>query len=352
MNEKEFFKLVELSESATIDFKKKIDYSNKVQKAGLLKDIISFANSDNESCSYIIVGIKEVSGSKILYGLDDENIIDDADLQQYVNGKLNKVVSFSVITLEAIVDGGSRKFQIIKIDSNQFNAPFFTRVNVENIVRKNIVYVRKGSSNDELNPEETIKRYNAGNTLSIDVEGGNFHAGFPVKEHIDYLNTYILLINTGSCTARNSEVEWHYDCLKIIDEINSFMSRNSIEGYIEYDKKTITVDIPHLNLLERLTEFHNADLIALDSITVGHSNCKKVDLPMKLSLLLFIANSLCASNETLLNLDSQSLHFDVVIRSTVNQKVNEITIPLRSELLMRRITKNQEVEVSISIIKR
>lgn len=137
-------------ESATLDFKEEqysfINESNPHKKGELLKDILAFANAWRQSDAYILIGVREIKGAKSeVLGITED--IDDASLQQFVNQKLNRAIVFEYKTRTL----DERKVAYIKIPVQK--RPFFTKKDYGG-VRKNIVYLRRGSSTDEANPDE------------------------------------------------------------------------------------------------------------------------------------------------------------------------------------------------------
>ena len=137
-------------ESTTLDFKEEqylfVNEENPHKKSELLKDILAFANAWRQSDAYILIGVREVKGSKSeVLGIVED--IDDASLQQFINQKLNRAIHFEYKS--TTFDG--KKIAYIKIPVQQ--RPFFIK-NDYGKVKKNIVYLRRGSSTDIANPDE------------------------------------------------------------------------------------------------------------------------------------------------------------------------------------------------------
>ena len=146
-----FEQLLYEEESDSLDFKRdqyQFDKGNDIQKGELLKDILAFANSWKRSEGYILIGVKEVKGGKSnLVGITDD--LDDAILQQFVNGKTNKPLTFSYRPF--IFDG--KRFGIVKIPVQA--RPFYIKQDFGKL-EKERVYIRRGSSTDIAKPEEII----------------------------------------------------------------------------------------------------------------------------------------------------------------------------------------------------
>jgi len=139
-------------ESTTLDFKQE-QYSfinaNDHQKSELLKDVLAFANAWRRIDAYILIGVEEVKGrrSKVL-GIDDE--LDDASLQQFVNSKTQRPLIFEY--KNAQIEG--KKIGLITIPINE--RPIYLKQDYGKL-KRNIVYIRRGSSTDEATPDEIVK---------------------------------------------------------------------------------------------------------------------------------------------------------------------------------------------------
>jgi len=146
-------KIVELlyeEEGSTLDFKEEqypfINEENKHKKSELLKDILAFANAWRRDNAYILIGVKEVKGAKSeVLGIEQD--IDDATLQEFINGKTNKPIEFEYKTVD--LDG--KNIAYIKIFLQ--NRPFFVKKDYGK-VKANTIYLRRGSSTAIATPDE------------------------------------------------------------------------------------------------------------------------------------------------------------------------------------------------------
>ena len=91
INQAEFERLINMSETSTLDFKTKMydfkDDNDLRKTAKFVKDIIAFSNTIRNESSYIIIGIEEkTDGTKEFHGLD--KFIDDGILQDIVKDKV------------------------------------------------------------------------------------------------------------------------------------------------------------------------------------------------------------------------------------------------------------------------
>jgi hypothetical protein len=116
------------------------------QKAEMLKDILALTNSWRTTDAYILVGVREVKGGRsIVQGVAEH--LDDASLQQFVNGKTQRPIRFSYQTF---VSGGL-PVGIIHIPIQL--RPVYLRDRYGSL-KPRVVYVRRGSSTAEASPEE------------------------------------------------------------------------------------------------------------------------------------------------------------------------------------------------------
>jgi hypothetical protein len=116
------------------------------EKAELLKDILAFANAWRRTDAFILVGVEEVKGERgKVHGVSWH--FDDAMLQQFVNGKTQRAIDFSVETMT--VDG--QKIDAIRIPVQR--RPFYLRKDYARL-KAGIVYFRRGTTTAEANPDD------------------------------------------------------------------------------------------------------------------------------------------------------------------------------------------------------
>jgi len=143
-------KLLYEEESSTLDFKEEqypfIGEENKHKKSELLKDILAFANAWRHSDAYILIGVREMKGSKNeVVGIEQD--IDDASLQEFINQKTNKPINFEYKTKNI----NEKHIAYIKIPVQ--DRPFFIKKEYGK-VKENTVYLRRGSSTAIADPTE------------------------------------------------------------------------------------------------------------------------------------------------------------------------------------------------------
>lgn len=139
-------------ESSALDFKAEqyrfISASDE-EKSELLKDILAFANALRRTDAYILIGIREVKGSRAIpTGITED--LDDAQIQQFVNSKTQRSVEFSYQTIpyEEV------KIGLIYIPIQE--RPFYLKKDYGKL-KKNIVYIRRGTSTGEASPDKIAK---------------------------------------------------------------------------------------------------------------------------------------------------------------------------------------------------
>lgn len=139
-------------ESDSLDFKRdqyKFVVATDDEKSEFLKDILAFANSWCRTDAYILIGVKEIKGGRSqIVGITDH--LDDASLQQFVNKKLNRPITFSY-KAHTVTEG---TIAIVTIPRQQ--RPFYLNKDYGRLKAKT-VYVRRGSSTDEASLDEISK---------------------------------------------------------------------------------------------------------------------------------------------------------------------------------------------------
>ncbi len=148
--ERAFFeKLLYEEESATLDFKSaqyRFAKATDDEKSELLKDILGFANAWRRSEAYILIGVEEVRGGPHnVVGIRPTDHLDDHSLQQFVHNLTNRNVLFhyEAFTFE------DKHVGIIRIE--QQPRPFYLKRDYGKL-KKEQVYVRRGSSTDRTQP--------------------------------------------------------------------------------------------------------------------------------------------------------------------------------------------------------
>ncbi|MCA9280838.1 MAG: ATP-binding protein [Phycisphaeraceae bacterium] len=139
------------SEGDALDFKGApyaFDDADDDTRSELLKDILGFANSWRRADAYILIGVKEVrSGCAEVVGIPEGDHLRDHTLQQFVNSRTNRPVLFNYRSL--VVDG----MQVGVIEIRNQERPVYLKRDFGKL-RKNEVYVRRGSSTDPQKPAE------------------------------------------------------------------------------------------------------------------------------------------------------------------------------------------------------
>lgn len=143
-----FAQILFSNESDKIDFKRdQYPLENDRQKSEFIKDIVSIANTKGDEYGYIVLGVKsEPNGNKSKFGIQNHH--DDAVLQQIVKDKVSPPPTFAYNPYQE----ENLSFGIIAIPKSK-NRPHVI-IKDYGILKRNAVYVRRGSSTDEATREE------------------------------------------------------------------------------------------------------------------------------------------------------------------------------------------------------
>jgi hypothetical protein len=141
--------LLHEEESATLDFKRDqypFAGADDATKSELLKDVLAMANAWRRIDAYVLIGVEDVRGGKSNpLGVTTHH--DDATLQQFVNSKTNRPITFGYEA--AAIDG--HQVGILRIDVQE--RPYFLKKDYGKL-KAATVYVRRGSSTDIADPDE------------------------------------------------------------------------------------------------------------------------------------------------------------------------------------------------------
>lgn len=150
-------RLLNEEESSSLDFKRdqyRFSGASDDQKAELLKDILAFANAWRREAAYILIGVDEVRGGRsVPVGVVDH--LSDHELQQFVNSKANRPVTFRYIAYPY----QGVQLGILEIPVQE--RPFYLGKRFSGL-QENVVFVRRGSSTAIAAPDD-IARMGAAN---------------------------------------------------------------------------------------------------------------------------------------------------------------------------------------------
>lgn len=143
-------------ESSHLDYKRE-QYAfigvSEPEKAELFKDILAMANAFRSQEAFILIGVEQQQdGSGKVAGIPKVQFIDDAKLQQFINGKTNRPVEFHSYSVP--VDD-ERIIQVIEIPV-QKERPYYSQKQFGS-VKRGTVEIRIGSSTREATPDEIAK---------------------------------------------------------------------------------------------------------------------------------------------------------------------------------------------------
>jgi hypothetical protein len=145
-------KLLNEEESSSLDFKRDqypFNGASDSDKAELLKDVLAFANSWRRTTAYVLIGVQEVKGGRSnVVGVTGH--LADNNLQQFVNSKTNRPISFSYEALEF------EDHQVGVITLPKQKRTFTLKASFGGL-SKDTVYARQGSSTSVATLDEATR---------------------------------------------------------------------------------------------------------------------------------------------------------------------------------------------------
>ncbi|HEY4364913.1 MAG TPA: ATP-binding protein [Bryobacteraceae bacterium] len=152
ISEQFIIELIKQGEGTCVEFKERyapLDGSEDA-KAEFLKDMIAFANTRRQADAYIIVGVRHSAewGAEIV---GQEKHPDQANIQQFLDGKINRNISFEFQVAEV----GGKRIGVYRIAKDQ-PRPIYLKADYKR-ARAKTAFVRRGSSTDTLTPDEIIE---------------------------------------------------------------------------------------------------------------------------------------------------------------------------------------------------
>jgi hypothetical protein len=152
MNSELMEELLNENESSTLDFKRDqyvFEKATEEEKSELLKDVLAFANAWRRTDAYILIGVEESKvGRSAVHGTTIH--LDDASVQQFVNSKTNRPVTFSyqIFPFEGVQVG------LLHIPLQ--DRPIYLKKDFGRL-KQHQVYLRRGSSTAVAEPDEVAK---------------------------------------------------------------------------------------------------------------------------------------------------------------------------------------------------
>lgn len=155
MTAKEFAHLIELPESETLDFKRsqyRLINGNEKDLSGFIKDVIALVNTPRSQTSYIILGIEDGNGEKVLHGINQH--YDDSLFQDKIKDKVYPRPIFNYFS----IDYQGKRCGIIKVPVRRYEKPVTSKVKLRGL-EPGQIYFRRGSTNSEANHSEVVEIY-------------------------------------------------------------------------------------------------------------------------------------------------------------------------------------------------
>ncbi|MGC4120487.1 MAG: ATP-binding protein [Myxococcales bacterium] len=145
--------LLNMAEGDTLDFKRDqypLAEATDEEKSELVKDVLAFANAWKTSDAHIVIGALERPGERAeVVGISHH--LNDAGVQQLVNGKTNVPVAFEYVPLT--FEGKS--VAVVRVRAEQ-HRPVFLKKSFGKL-KADVVYLRRGSSTAEAKPDEIAR---------------------------------------------------------------------------------------------------------------------------------------------------------------------------------------------------
>jgi hypothetical protein len=152
VNDQLLEELLNEDEGSALDFKRDqypFAGASDEQKSELLKDILSFANAWRRTDAFILIGVKEVRGSRSeVVGISTH--LDESHIQQFVNSKTQRPVYFSYQTYA--FEGA--QIGVLRIPKQA--RPLYAKATYGQ-VRGGLVYLRRGSATAIADPDEIAR---------------------------------------------------------------------------------------------------------------------------------------------------------------------------------------------------
>lgn len=159
-----FESLIKEEESKTVDFKRELyDFSESNKKSSdsnFIKDVISMYNTKRVGSSFLVFGIDDSPGKRDLIGLN--NLIDESVLQDKIKDKVDPIPDFKL----HYVNYSNLNFAILEVYLPAFSKPTVP-VRDFGIIRKDEIYIRRGSVNAKAKPEEIKTLYDWFDELTL-----------------------------------------------------------------------------------------------------------------------------------------------------------------------------------------
>lgn len=248
MTKEIFEKLINESESSTLDFKKsEYDFSSNApesKKAEFIKDIISFSNTVRKDTSYIIIGIEEGCNQQNLLGI--QQITDDSILQQKVKGSVFPVPSFRYYPFiyEMLI------FGIIEFPVKKYVKPISPTVKLKGL-QPGMVYFRRNTTNDEANATEVIEINEWLNSLSESHQSPEELIHKYLLEVLDHSkNLSSIIVNILKLSKKYDIIVLKEFCEREITGLIKGVNYSDDDLYptLAYRSKTVTISPYEINL--------------------------------------------------------------------------------------------------------
>lgn len=267
-----FEQLLYEEESTTLDFKLgqyAFVKASDDEKSELLKDILGFVNAWRRSDAYILIGVEDVRGGRArIVGINDSDQLDDHSLQQFVNNLTDSPVRFHYRAFSA----EGKQIGIIRIE--QQPRPVCLKRDYGKL-KRNEVYVRRGSSTDPTKPATPKEIAQMGHAAPEHAEVAVQFAEVDRDQSL------------GECLNWNTE----FCGMPATDEIPDLVPNRSTNAGLAFNLPTLSIDPlgqTNSHFFREMAEYEFARRllkpVRLSIVNTGRSVAKMVQLEVTLPL--------------------------------------------------------------------
>ena len=238
INEPVLKQLIIQGETNRVDFKRELDLDTGKGKAELIKDILSIANSGNDT-GFIIIGIDD---DKNIFGIDE---IQEERIQQLASTYITPPVMLqcSVINLNF-----SSELQVGVIEIHATHRPHKVAHSIDKI-QQNEVFVRHGSVVLKASPEEIITMHSESKILP------------EWKHYIQAAETHVKLDNLQNAITSYTKA------IELMPTADILLARGKLYRIIQKDDLALhdlsgAIRLPSIESIEKEARFERVRILA------------------------------------------------------------------------------------------
>jgi len=286
MSKEDLIKIIyDYPEQSKFDWKRNINITSDIAKSEIIKDVVSIANAHGTTEGYIIYGVNPELDNPLV-GICSS--IDDATLQQLVNSKINKPISF--VYHEQTID--HVRIGILTIQKNQIR-PFMLTKDY-GVLKKGTTPIRRGSSSDLATEQDLQLMFS--DTKRIDnIQNKASYIQKAIYQSAPATHILTEYLDLMKMKKNDIEIEWCMAEIKGYDEkintklveelgieyrrVNGYMSIADIQytGILSFDQIRLQEPKHYLDF----TFFFHMPIFQLESMFLSKSEFAKMTVPTK-----------------------------------------------------------------------